>query len=231
MSNLDDAWIGANQTHGLAKQLEDGVRVMLLDTHPWRGEVYLCHGYCQLGKRLLLDGLKDIERFMKYHPHEVVVLFIEDYVSAAETAAVFEASGLTERVHTQNPAEPWPTLQTLIESGRRLVVLVQDAGPPPDWYHSGWSLAFDTFYTYERVEDFDCGRNRGDGSASLFMVNHWLGAPLPTPELATQANTRDVLLARAQACEAEQSHRVNFLVVDFYDIGALFEVVDVLNGF
>jgi hypothetical protein len=229
MSNEDEGWVAPNQTHGIARQLEDGVRVLLLDVHPWASSIYLCHAYCQLGRRLLRDALGDIERFLRLHPHEVMAIFFEDYVSAEEVAAVFEAAGLSPYVHTQDPNQPWPTLRDMITSQRRLIVMAQDDGPPPDWYHQGWSLVFDTPYTFERVEDLSCARNRGDSGAQLLMVNHWLGAPLPSPELAAAANARDVLLNRALECAATHQQSVNFLAVDFYEVGALFEVVDVLN--
>ena len=49
MSNLDAGWIAANQQHGITRQLDDGIRALMLDTMEWNGEPHLCHGYCELG--------------------------------------------------------------------------------------------------------------------------------------------------------------------------------------
>ena len=57
MSNAEDGWIAPNQQVGLARQLEDGIRGMLLDTKEWNGDLYLCHGACELGSILLDDAL------------------------------------------------------------------------------------------------------------------------------------------------------------------------------
>ena len=43
-------------------------------------------------------------------------------------------------------------------------------------------------------------------------------------------NAREVLLARARACERERGMLPNILAVDFYRSGDLFGVVDTLNG-
>ncbi len=44
MSNADAEWMAPNQQHGLTRQLEDGVRALMLDTMEWNGGPYLCHG-------------------------------------------------------------------------------------------------------------------------------------------------------------------------------------------
>ncbi len=53
------------------------------------------------------------------------------------------------------------------------------------------------------------------------------------PELPTSicTNTADYILEMASICEAEASHRINIIFVDFYDVSSgLFEAVNNLNG-
>ena len=51
MSNSDDGWLLPNQEHDLENQLDQGVRVFLIDTHDWQGSTWLCHEYCeQIGR-------------------------------------------------------------------------------------------------------------------------------------------------------------------------------------
>ncbi len=230
MSNMDAGWAVPNQHHGLRRQLDDGIRGMLIDTHVWNDEAYLCHSVCELGHTRLVDGLGEIRAFLDENPYEIVSLLIEDYVSAEDTAKVFEAAGLSKYVFTHEPSAPWPTLREMIETRRRLVVTAQDGGPPPAWYHHLWDLAWDTPYTFEQVTDFSCELNRGSKDNDLFLINHWLGRPLATEALATEANTYEELSARAEQCMAETGRKPSFFAVDFYSIGALFQVVDELNG-
>src|SRR5258708_31487569 len=85
MSNGDDRWAFPDQTHPIARQLEDGIRAMLIDTYSYLGDSYLCHTSCLLGSRKLVDALGDMVAFLKGHPNEVLTLVIEDHLPAADT--------------------------------------------------------------------------------------------------------------------------------------------------
>ncbi|HEY2837858.1 MAG TPA: hypothetical protein VGJ26_01830, partial [Pirellulales bacterium] len=41
MSNSDERWLFPNQHHGIARQLQDGVRGLMLDVHYEEGKPYL----------------------------------------------------------------------------------------------------------------------------------------------------------------------------------------------
>jgi hypothetical protein len=231
MSNAEDGFQGPNQHFSIARQLADGVRALMLDTYLYEGDVYLCHADCSfLGRRPLLDGLAEIKDFLDRHPREVVSIIFESYAPAADTAAVFEAAGLTDYVHTQIRGEAWPTLGEMIESGRQLVVFTDnDAGDPP-WYHYVWDFAFETPFSFERPEDFSCRKNRGSLENPLFILNHFLTRTFGRPELARMVNFDPLFIERAEQCMSEHGRLPNFVTVDFYDIGDVFGVVDALNG-
>lgn len=55
------------------------------------------------------------------------------------------------------------------------------------------------------------------------------GINIPDKTLATQANARAVIGKRVQDCSLANGHFVNFLGVDFYEIGAARAVVDSIN--
>ena len=48
-------------------------------------DIYLCHVYCELGATKFSVALHDLRRFIDSHPDDVIMLFIGDYVSAADT--------------------------------------------------------------------------------------------------------------------------------------------------
>lgn len=91
-------------------------------------------------------------------------------------------------------------------------------------------MAFDTPYSFRTADAFTCTTNRGNRNNALFLINHWLGAPVAEQLLAEQVNTWDVLWTRVQDCYTEHQRLPTFLAVDFHDVGDLFEVVDALNG-
>jgi hypothetical protein len=228
MSNAEDGWILPNQQFGIAQQLDDGVRAFLIDTYLFDGQPALCHAICEAGTKPLADALGELREFLNQHPREVVSLLVEDHLSATDFEAVVVASELLPLVYTHRDGA-WPTLGEMIETNRRLVVMAEFSGPPPDWYHPMWELAFDTPYTFASVEDFTCELNRGSAGNSLFLLNHWLSDPVSLPEFGPVANAYPVLSARARACTAAHGRIPNFVAVDFYADGDVFRVVDELN--
>ena len=248
MSNRDDGWGIPNQTHGLARQLDDGVRGMMLDLHyadpdthinasshipEWStvDQVHLCHGTCLLGRARLLDGLCTVTRFLDEHPGEVVSIIFENHVSDADTAEVLEASGLASYAYTHAPGAPWPTLRELIDQERRAVLFVETGGGSPAYLHPAFrGNVRDTPYTFASVGDFSCRLNRGAAGDPLFLINHWLSRPVPDVAYAPEANAKAVLDKRIADCTAEAGRPPTFVGVDFYDVGDLFSAVRTANG-
>src|SRR5689334_1769530 len=81
MSNAEDGWRYPNQNFGLARQLADGVRALMLDAHVAdNGRPVLCHAICALGQTPLADGLAIVRRFLDDHRGEVVTIIFESYI-------------------------------------------------------------------------------------------------------------------------------------------------------
>jgi len=244
MSNAADKFAAPNQNNSVNKQLADGVRGLMLDTHYYDDEsgrtdarvegvaavqqAYLCHGNCQLGRRLLLDTLCDATHFLDGNRGEIVSIIFESGITPNDTAEVMRAAGLTDYVYTH--AGTFPTLREMIAKDTRLVVFTESDGGNPAWYHPAWSIVFDTPYSFAKQEEFSCAINRGSKSNPLFLLNHWILDPLANPKRAAEVNVESVLLARAQKCAMETGRTPNFVGVDFYDVGDVFGVVRKLNG-
>jgi len=229
MSNADAGWLVPDQHHGIRRQLEDGVRALMLDTWMWKDQPYLCHGYCELGAEPLADGLAEVQDFLYTHPDAVIVIIFEDHVDADIMVASLEASGLADRAWTWDGGA-LPTLGSLIDADQRVIITTESGSKGPAWYMPAWDLFFDTPYSFSTPEDFSCELNRGSPDNPLFLVNHWISDPLPDEAAATEVNQEAVLGTRARACAAKWGRSVNFLGVDFYDVGDLFPVASGLNA-
>ncbi len=228
MSSGEDRFRAPNHQFGLAAQLDAGVRGLMIDTY-WAGEALLCHGTCELGSLPLVPYLEQLGAFMRANPREVITLIIEAYLDQEQTEAAFLAAGLEDLLHAQPVDTPWPTLQEMIDADRRLVVL-SDRGGGPAWHHPVWDHAGETPFSVQEVEDFDCRTNRGRREAPLFILNHFITNPIAWIQFAEAANANPGFEARALRCQEEWGRIPNFVTVDFYAVGALFEVVEVLNG-
>jgi hypothetical protein len=75
-----------------------------------------------------------------------------------------------------------------------------------------------------------CDPVRGDGLIQLFIFFQFLSAPLAVPDQAPTVNADPFLVDRARECMEARGHLANFVTVDFYDQGDLFDAVRTLDG-
>ena len=87
-------------------------------------EPYMCHGLCEIGSTEWEPVMARVKVWLDTHPREVVTFFIEDSVSAADTATVFSQAGLLPYVYDHSSGSSWPTLGQMINSEHRVVVLI-----------------------------------------------------------------------------------------------------------
>lgn len=199
---------------------------------PGPSDIYLCHGFCELGAVLMVPVLRSVVEFLVTHPGEVIIIDFEDYAPPANIAAAFQESGLLEYVY-QGPLEPtWPTLGEMVASGGRVLVLGEYnvAGVP--WMHLAWEgLMAETPYTFPTPDAFSCRPNRGTPRGELFLINHWIETtPTPRPSNAQIVNQQDVIVRRVQQCQRERRMTANIIAVDFAGIGDVVGAARVLNG-
>ena len=226
MSAREQDFFAPNHEFGIERQLQDGIRAMLIDTYFWREDFYFCHGACEIGATLASEGLGWIRSFLDENPDEVLAIIFQNAISPEETVQILDNADLTRFVMTPRDSE-WPTVAELIDQNERLLVTLESGAGPP-WLPHAWDVFFDTPYSFSSADQFTCDTNRGSSENSLHLLNHWLADPLPTPPLGELANSYQQLSARVAECQSVGVFP-NVVAVDFYDTGALFEVVAELN--
>lgn len=231
----EEAFNLPNQTYGLTRQLEDGVRGLMLDVYALGGVATVYHSFSFLGTTTLASNLTEIKDFLDANPNEVVTIIFESYINAEMMDSVFTQVGLKPMLHEQTLGEPWPTLQQMIDADRRLVVLSDenDAEVGQEWYHYVWDFAVETDFDNNAQSDFSCDFNRGDSINDLFILNHFITDAtigVGVPAQADVINQFDYFYDRALGCKEATAKFPNFLTVDFYEKGNVFEVADSING-
>jgi hypothetical protein len=230
-ANEEDGFWPPNHVFSLAHQLEDGVRCLMLDLHyADDGTPSLCHGDCFWGQRPLDEGLAVLRAYLDADPGAVLTLILENYIDHADIEAAMAAGGLLELAYAHEAGTPWPTLGEMVAAGQRVVVLGSDGGSAHPWILDTWTEAFETDWSNKVAEDLDCDVNRGSPDNPLFILNHFVADPLPEPSQAATVNFNPFFIERALACQAEHEQIPNFVTVDFYGVGDVFDVVDVLNN-
>lgn len=233
MNNTERGFTIPNQTHSISKQLQNGVRGLMIDTYDGSDGVALTyHGTPLVGQQKLVDVLKEVKDFLASNPEEVVTIIFQNDGSNVQLEKAIDSIGLNNLTFIYSGS--WPTLQTMVDNNERLVLFVENNKVPRASYLMfAWGTIFDTKYTYNNINQFDSNVNRGgSGSKQLYLVNHWLsnGIGLPDKSLAPQANKRAVISKRVQDCSTANGQLVNFLGVDFYEIGDAKAVVDSINS-
>ncbi len=195
-------------------------------------EPYLCHGLCEIGATELQPELAAVRAWLDAHPREVVTFIVEDQVTPADTAAVFDRVGLTPLVHTQQPGQPWPTLGQMIDSGRRVVVMMErhGGGTAYPWLLPAFAYVQDTPFTNPTAADLRCDRERGTAASPLLLLNYWLANFRSLITDARTINALPVLGPYLERCRRERGMLPNFVAVNFFDLGDVFRAVDQLNG-
>lgn len=124
MASSDEGFFSAGQDVDLVRQLDGGVRGLMLDLHYWttpaevqayltrlspaarrslapladsfapRDGVWLCHVVCQLGARDAVSELKRVRDWLRGHRDAVVTLILEDHVTVEDVRGVLVNAGL-----------------------------------------------------------------------------------------------------------------------------------------
>ena len=131
--NYEDArWTAPNQSYGIIKQLDNGVRGLMLDVYNFSGSnlgtcivsftsdcvdpgIYLCHGGCNalvgatyaLPRQNLKDVLNKIGDWLGQHKgsENVITIFFEDRTTPGTLADVIRSSRAAKYIF--NPAGSW----------------------------------------------------------------------------------------------------------------------------
>lgn len=232
MASSDDGYLVPNQHLAFEGQLALGVRGFMLDVHDEGDGPELCHSTCALGRAPLADGLARFESWLGAHPDELIVFVIQDEVPPEPILEAFATTGLDRRAVVPPAAGmPWPSWNALVAAGQQVLVTTEGRHDGvPDWYAHAYTVGFDNDYAATTVDDFDCDVLRGEAGQPFQLVNHFLTAPVASPDLAAEANTEASLQGHVDACETQHGQPVSWLAVDFVGIGAGMTVVDGLNA-
>jgi hypothetical protein len=208
------------------------IRERLMGEQEGERDVYLCHGFCELGDTRFVTSLEDMRDFLVANPNEIVFIVIQDEgVTPADVAACFAKSGLEEFVYKGSVKPPWPTLREMIEKDERVLVFAENNAEGVPWYHPAFDVFQETLYGFKDPSEFSNARGRGGKGGSLLLMNHWVQTtPAPLPSNAEIVNAYDFLLKRARACRKERGMIPNLIAVDFYGTGDLVRVVRTMNG-
>lgn len=248
-----------NQYYNSTVQLEAGVRLLSAQVHKngtasgpnqWR----LCHSTCDLmDAGSLATWLKEIKTWMDANKNEVVTVLIvnSDDATASDIGAQFSTSGIDKYAYTPpstSVPKTWPTLESLISNGTRLMTFVASLKETSSQYPylmDEFTYIFENDFENESPTNYTCTPNRPTGLTTsstggrMFLMNHFLystqlfGIQQPNNTYVNITNAETGLGSlgtRLNNCTTVYSKAPNFVLVDFFNVGPAIKSVDAANG-
>ena len=142
-----------DQDQPLTQQMEGGIRATKIAIRGYGSNAYTCHGSCYLNylPLPLKKILAEVKEFLDTYPHEIFTLLLEDELyNNTLIQEAFSQSGIMPYMHHQKSDQPWPTLGSLIEQNKRLIVFM---GGGSNWkapFHPTWQYMWDTPFHYSQ---------------------------------------------------------------------------------
>eukprot|EP00547_Thalassionema_nitzschioides_P006122 CAMPEP_0194214290 /NCGR_PEP_ID=MMETSP0156-20130528/15472_1 /TAXON_ID=33649 /ORGANISM="Thalassionema nitzschioides, Strain L26-B" /LENGTH=475 /DNA_ID=CAMNT_0038942519 /DNA_START=159 /DNA_END=1583 /DNA_ORIENTATION=- len=245
MSSRSEGFIAPNNNRPLEEAMEDGIRGFLLDSCDCGSTVEFCHSKCFLGTKDPRSTFDTIANFLTTEkPNDIIVLEIQVDDGTLHDLWSLTSKEFRDLVYSKTRGKPWPTLNEMIDEGRRIIVFqhkgtggdslnCSNDGECPEGVHDFYDYAFQTDWDYDEDEllDFDlsCQVKAGDIGRSDFIANnHFARNPLASSNIAKSVNVASVLRDRMEYCSKNVwgGENTTLLVVDFWSIG---DVVKVAN--
>lgn len=256
----------SNQQYGIISQLNDGVRMIQGETHYYNNTIYSCHSSCSLlNAGPLVNELSTVAQWVAANPYDVVTILLvnSNFRNVTDYVQPIQDSGLMPYLYVP-PKVPmhrgdWPTLSTMILSGKRVVIFMDYNANQTEipYVLDEFSQMWETPYSPTDMS-FPCTQQRPPGLNSVqqsivpYLANHNLnvqlsfaGANLLIPNFADLAvvnsingtngsNGTAALGTMAQNCLDMWNRPPAWLLVDFYNYGnfngSVFEVAAKMNG-
>ncbi len=193
--------------------------------------------------RSLESVLKDIKMFLDNNPREVFTIILERTIPIDVIGIEFQRVGLDRYAHVQDKTKPWPTLQSMVESDKRLVVFDSSASEFP-WILDKRDFFFGTPYafssktaleksTFFHQHNTNYLERQKDPKNKLFEISHFLTIGLAgVPGAADVVNKRDFIRKRVKTIGDKAVAFPNYISTDFTERphGDVFDFIDEING-
>lgn len=257
----ENGWtLSGNQYYNISTQLASGVRLLQAQGHRdpnGTDQIRLCHFNCALMDGGSLDEfLGNVKEFLEREKGEVVtLLFVNTGVPLQHWAKAFFDAGLdvtsyippADKRHGNMHVADWPTIASMVATNKRLVTFLssganEDAIP---YLLPEFDYIFETDFGIESPDQFSCAPARPSYPGSyvpdrLSLVNHFLyakflGFRFPNASFAGTTSAAGFSVGElgehAARCRGLYERRPNFLLVDFFNEGDVFEVERGMNSF
>ena len=251
-----------NQYYNTTVQLAAGVRLLTAQVQlagSSGSELHVCHTSCDLlDAGSLTSWLVEVRTWLSSNPNEVVTVLLVNGAGASGSslADAYQSAGIsTDLAYTPtgstSATQRWPMLETLINSGNRMVNFVDSIDSSgPLFLMPQYNYIFQNNYDVTSPSTFSCEANTPENLATaqaisnnmMPLMNHFLYTVSPgviniqSPNASYVATTNAPsgglgnLGTAANACRKLYGRVPSFILVDFFNVGPAIATLDRLNG-
>lgn len=219
--------ISYQQEMSVPGQLDSGARGLMLGTHYYRDNVYLCHGPCagvqSLSQKtvgetikgafgvpgeyfLFKDTMTNIKKWLDNHPKEIVTVFLQNYAPTKKIKEVLNSipgmSSMLLTRHDWNPADHdgyWPTLQWLQQRNKRLIMFDSKETDEATGIYYQWFYIVENQYSQISIDK--AARQRDSSKESPDAALRQLKESEARLDLAKRAYNKDQTASNQKAVE------------------------------
>lgn len=247
----DGSVVAHNHVLELERAVKAGYRGINLDIGKCFGQVRFVHSTCLISSRVITTVLQHLVEFLDENPHEVIIVPVQlsdqllgsELVTLAEIDEAFKSvPGWKEKLYDHpDSSQPWPTLRELIEANTRILFFHYNGESCtkgvdcPVGFHPWFKYAAETQFSFNTVDelrdtDYACEITRGGSSTrDFFGVNIFVTPPRKVAAL--RVNRASFLKSHVAACtQLNSGLRANLILVNYWGIGDLLDVVHELNA-
>uniref|UniRef100_A0A2D3UNT6 PLC-like phosphodiesterase n=1 Tax=Ramularia collo-cygni TaxID=112498 RepID=A0A2D3UNT6_9PEZI len=252
--------LSGNQYYNISTQLNSGIRLLQGQGHAdpnGSSDIRICHFNCALmDGGSLQEFLQTVKVFLDANPHEVVtLLFVNTGVPIERWVKAYYETGLdllsyvppANKRYGNMRTSDWPIISEMVAAHQRVVTFLSqgaDQNQVP-FLLPEFNYMFETEFTIDSPDQYSCQPSRPWWVRDfipdrLSLVNHFLyaqflGFRYPNATFANITNAAGFhtgeLGEHAVRCRQLYDRRPNFLLVDFFSEGEVFDVEYGLNAF
>jgi two-component SAPR family response regulator len=180
----------------------------------------------------LHQTMEEIKKFMERNPEKILTLFLDFSTNINELGDIFQETGITPYFYTYDPSEGWPTVKSMVEKNKRIVVFsMQEHRNSPDWLHYVWNHAVEPYFSIWEAPVFKGEFLKGDPKNSLLIYNDY-NFPKRSDSvnnLKYESNQNPYLIEHIKNTWTNTGKTPNFIMLDRYE-GWIKGIVSYLRG-
>ncbi|HLN72591.1 MAG: LamG-like jellyroll fold domain-containing protein [Methylococcaceae bacterium] len=181
----------------------------------------------------LRQTMEELKKFMDRNPEKILTLFLDFSTNINELGDIFQQAGITQYFYTYDAKEGWPTVKSMVEKNKRIVVFsMQEHRNSPDWLHYVWNHAVEPYFSIWEAPVFKGEFLKGDPKNSLLIYNDY-NFPKKSDSannLRYESNQNPYLIEHIKNTWTNTGKTPNFIMLDRYE-NWIVGIVSYLRGF